>query len=317
MGVNEDQGGPTGVVLDNMENQRSDNGQGRVGTGPVRAGVGALLRAAPQLRPRLEKLLWRGFYEAASLRRRDVGASLMNYGFAPLDGPDAEPGAGEDRFGRQLYAVVAGAADLAGKDVLDVGCGRGGGSAAVFERFGPRSLTGLDLAKSAIERCRARYGRAGLTFVAGDAEALPFPDETFDAVLSVESSHCYPDVLGFLREVHRVLRPGGVLLMADFRRTLSGPPAPGDAQRQIGDIDTLRRQIADAGLRTVEETEITPNVVDALSQCTPELRARIEGGVPKPLQRYALEFAGIEGTAMYRAFAGGELIYLRFVLQRA
>ncbi len=300
--------------------QQSSGVSGRRSTGPVRAGLSALTRAAPGLRPRLEKALWRGFYELASLRRRDVGATMMNYGYAPLEGPDADPSSGEDRFGRRLYAVVAGAGDLAGKTVLDVGCGRGGGTAIVFERFAPRSLTGLDLATSAVQRCRARYGRAGLTFVAGDAEALPFADGTFDAVLSVESSHCYPNVDRFLHEVARVLAPGGQMLFADFRRTLPGAARNGHAAAAEGpydDIDTLHRQIADAGLRIVEEQDITANVVDALRQCTPELRARIESGVPKPVRRYALEFAGIEGSAMYRAFDGHELTYRRFVLQKA
>ncbi|HLH15304.1 MAG TPA: hypothetical protein VKV16_10980, partial [Solirubrobacteraceae bacterium] len=95
---------------------------------PVRAGIGMLLRAVPQLRPAAEKLLWRGFYELASLRGGERTA-LMNYGYAPSE--DAGEGDGEDRYGLALYAAVAGAVDLSGKDVLEVGCGRGGGSAFV------------------------------------------------------------------------------------------------------------------------------------------------------------------------------------------
>src|SRR5579863_313982 len=158
---------------------------------PGRMALAALFKAAPQLAPRMEKLLWRVFYEAASLGRRDVGTALMNYGYAPSDGSTMEGGSGEDEFGLQLYLAVAGAADLRGKDVLDVSCGRGGGTALVFDQCGPRSMSGVDLAARAVARCRKRYGRPGLSFVAGDAERLPFADGSFDAVLNVEASHCY------------------------------------------------------------------------------------------------------------------------------
>ena len=52
----------------------------------------------------------------------------------------------------------------------------------------------------------------------GDAQNLPFPDESFDAVINVEASHQYPDFPRFLAEVARVLRPGGHFLYTDSRR---------------------------------------------------------------------------------------------------
>jgi ubiquinone/menaquinone biosynthesis C-methylase UbiE len=57
----------------------------------------------------------------------------------------------------------------------------------------------------------------GLDFVQGDAENLPFPDESFDAVLNVEASHANPRFPRFIAEVARVLRPGGHFLYADMR----------------------------------------------------------------------------------------------------
>jgi SAM-dependent methyltransferase len=277
---------------------------------PVRAGIGAVLRAAPQLRAPAERLLWRGFYELASLRGREAGTTLMNYGYAA--GEEIEAGAGEDRFGLALYAAVAAGQELSGKQVLEVGCGRGGGSAFVFERFAPASMTGVDLARTAIERCRRRYGRPGLRFLAGDAQSLPLPAEAFDAVINVESSHCYPDMAAFLAEVRRVLRPRGRLLLADFRPSGASPAdaAPKD------DVHALRRQLADAGLATVQEEDITAEVLRALSLATPAVRARVQRRVPRPLRRYALEFSAIEGSAVFRAFADGSLTYLRFVLEK-
>jgi ubiquinone/menaquinone biosynthesis C-methylase UbiE len=285
---------------------------------PVRAAAAALLRLAPGLAPRAEKLMWRSFYELASMGRRDLGTAMMNYGYADLSPSEPETGgvgAPADRYGLQLYRAVAGARDLSGTDVLEVGCGRGGGAAFVFETFGPRSMTGLDLARKAIDRCRRRYARPGLEFVAGDAESLPFPDGSFDVVLSVESSHCYASPPRFWSEAHRVLRPGGRLLLADARHTTLTPGAQSALFAQ-DDVGRLRTQLVAAGFRTEEEQDITPNVVRALELDTPARTARIEQRVPKFLQPHALAFAAVEGSPMYRAFAEAQLTYLRLVLTR-
>jgi SAM-dependent methyltransferase len=282
---------------------------------PVRAVVGALLRAAPQLTPRVEKLLWRAFYEAASLGRRDPGTALMNYGYASARPSTSEIDPSDDQFGRQMYLAVAGAADLAARDVLEVSCGRGGGAAFVFERLAPRSMTGLDLASRAIARCRERYERPGLRFVVGDAERLPFADESFDAVLSVEATHCYSDTARFLAEACRVLRPGGLMLLADFRHTIL-PAGAETALVPQEDVRILHEQLAVAGFDTLEECDITDNVIRALALDTPRRRARIQRRLPRPLRRAALGFAAIEGSPMYEAFVQRRWTYLRFVLRK-
>ena len=267
---------------------------------------------APSLTPAVEKVLWRLFYDLASRRGRHVETTMMNYGYAsPGDEASDDP----DQFGLQLYARVAAAVDLSGKQVVDVGCGRGGGTAFVFERFHPRTMTGIDLAPRAIERCRAEHARPGLTFVTGDAEALPFPDSSVDAVLNIESSHCYSSVPRFLGEVSRILRPGGVLLLADCRHSaLTGSAR--DALVPQEDVACLREQIAAAGFRMVEEEDITADVLRALKLDSPTRRSRLERGVPNRLRRHALAFAGVEGGPMYRAFEHGLWTYLRFALMK-
>jgi SAM-dependent methyltransferase len=278
------------------------------------AAVNAALRVAPWLRPSVEKLAWRIFYEFVSLRQDEHTTRLVgggfNYGFAGSD--EIKVSEGDSQFGLALYAAVIGAAEVSGKDVLEVGCGQGEGSAFVFERYGPRSLTGVDIAHAAIKRCRRRHGRPGLTFATGDAENLSFPPASFDAVINVESSHCYPRMARFLFEVRRVLRPGGLLLFTDFRPSGSSPTdaVPKD------DLPELRRQFAESGLRTLEEQDITAEVVRALSLATPAVRAHIEHRVPKPLRHDSIEYSGVEGSARFRDFADGSLTYLRLVLQK-
>ncbi len=288
---------------------------------PVRAGVAAVLRVAPQLAPKVEKLLWRGFYEVISLGPGDPETTLMNYGYVPgsPEAPErsddhARTDHGEAR-GLALYEAVAGAVDLSGLDVLEVSSGRGGGTAFVFERFAPRSIVGLDLARQAVSKARRRYGGPAVRFVAGDAEHLPFPDDSFDAVLSVEATHCYSDASRFLREAFRVLRPSGVLLLADFRHTALLPETQ-DALIAQEDVQILRDQLAATGFRTREEEDITAGVVRALELDTPRRRARIERRAPRPLRPYLLAFAAIEGSPMYEAFAQRKWTYLRYVLEK-
>jgi ubiquinone/menaquinone biosynthesis C-methylase UbiE len=146
---------------------------------------------------------------------------LLNNGYEedppmalPLSAAD-EP----DRLGLQLYHRTATQVDLSGKRVLEVGCGHGGGASYLVRTLRPTSYTGLDVNSTGIDFCRERHNLPGLEFVAGDAENLPFPDQSFDVVINVESSHCYLDFPGFLAEVARVLRPGGDFVYADARHS--------------------------------------------------------------------------------------------------
>ena len=122
-----------------------------------------------------------------------------------------------NRFCIQLYHRTATQVDLSGKRVLEVGCGHGGGASYLMRTLHPASYTGLDLNPAGIAFCRKRHNLPGLDFVQGDAENLPFADESFDAVINIESSHLYPRFPRFLAEVARVLRPGGHFLYADLR----------------------------------------------------------------------------------------------------
>jgi ubiquinone/menaquinone biosynthesis C-methylase UbiE len=272
------------------------------------------LHDAPDLRARLQKRVWRLVYGFSSRRGAHPASAFMNYGYAPLDGT-LRTGAPE-QHGEALYDRVAGGVPLEGRDVLEVGCGRGGGTAYIFEHHRPRALTGLDLAAGAIERSRRAHARPGLAFVQGDAEALPFRDASFDAVLNVESAHCYPDAPRFLREAHRVLRPGGFLLLADVRHTsLEG--AGDDRLLPQSDMPQFVAELEASPFEIVQEEDITANVRRALELDSPRRREHIERGVPRLLRAQALAFAGVVGTPLYEAFDSGAMSYRRFVLRKA
>src|SRR4051812_3629314 len=127
---------------------------------------------------------------------------------------------GQDK--RWKRRVVEMAALQAGTRVLDLACGTGDIAFAAAERGG--AVTGLDLTPRMVELARRRSLASGVhvDFLVGDMSALPFPDGAFDVVTTGYGIRNVPDIAPVVREIRRVLRPGGLLLSLDFDR----PPNP-------------------------------------------------------------------------------------------
>jgi len=267
-----------------------------------------LIRWALQLSalsPWFKRLLWRRWYEyLAGYKIAEWG--FMNYGYASLDATDEplvlEPEDEPNRYAIQLYHRVAGAVDLRGRDVLEVGCGRGGGASFVKRYHKPARMTAVDFSKKAVRFCRQTHRVDGLTFTHGDAESLPLEDASFDAVINVESSHCYGSMPAFLREVKRVLRPGGHFSFADLRAS--------------EDCDLLDAQVAETGMTVLEKQDITAHVLKALRQDSQRKLDLIERSVHKSLVGTFEQFAAIEGSEVYDGFKNGTTRYLRYLLQK-
>jgi SAM-dependent methyltransferase len=259
--------------------------------------------------PWLKRVLSRHWYRRLATEHKSEAWTFMNYGYASVNGgqpplsllPADEP----DRYTMQHYHYIAGRIALEGLDVLEVGSGRGGGAAFVHRHFKPRQMTGVDFAEEAVRFSNRRHGAPGLTFVAGDAESLPFDDASFDAVLNVESSHCYASVPAFLGQVRRVLRPGGHFLFADLRR----------ASKR----DLLHRHMLESGMDVLDQEDITANVLEALrldSERKAALIAQvIDKGKPAALNAFR-EFACVEGTRNYEAVRNRDIVYWRYLLRK-
>ena len=262
---------------------------------------------ACKVSPRFRKLSRRMMYQLMARFARHREWRFMNYGFTPLvsDGDALVLYACDeaDRYCIQLYHHVAGAIDLRGLDVLEVGSGRGGGSYFVKRYLGPSQMVGLDYSEHAVSLCRQTYNLPGLRFIHGDAEDLPFDDTSFDAVVNIESSHCYGSMSRFLAEVVRVLRPGGHLLFADSR------------QSELCQL--LDSQLAESGLRTLVKQDITPNVVAAMEMDNVRKSKQIRGAAPRLLSGLMEEFAGAPGSRIYGDFTSGRARYVSYVLQKA
>jgi len=120
----------------------------------------------------------------------------------------------------RLTRRVCGAAGITDSmRVLDVGCGVGGTLASLNGRCANLTLMGLNIDERQLEWARQHViprGRNVVGFIGGDACRLPFADGAFDVVLAVECIYHFPSKAAFLKEAHRVLRPGGRLTFSDF-----------------------------------------------------------------------------------------------------
>jgi SAM-dependent methyltransferase len=252
-------------------------------------------------------ILWKIWYPVLTRMTRNSPVVFLNYGYAEANAAD-EPVLQErdeaDRACIGLYHHVATAIDLRGLDVLEVSCGHGGGASYVARYLRPKSMRGVDRNAKAIEFCRRQHKVEGLTFSCGNALALDFADGTFDVVINVEASHCYPDVPRFLGEVRRVLRPGGHFLYVDFRDV-------------VPDRANWHKQIEESGLEVISCEDISANVVLGMQRNHEKYMWLIQRLVPRPLRWLAMQFAGVKGSVIYKGLESGQTVYLFYHLRKA
>ena len=229
---------------------------------------------------------------------------FLNWGYEE-DPPMGLPLAASDepnRYCIQLYHRTATQADLSGKQVLEVSCGHGGGASYLVRTVHPASYTGLDLNPAGIEFCRKRHNLPGLDFVQGDAENLPFADQSFNAVINVEASHCYPHLPRFFAEVARVLRPGGHFLYTDLRNQEA--------------IPAWEAAIADAPMRLQSDRVVSAEVLRGLEKNSPRSADMIGRNFPAFLRRFARAGFGVQGSLFYRDLRHGRISYRMYCFTR-
>lgn len=245
-------------------------------------------------------------YELLAKRISAEDWQFMNYGYMP-DADEPPVSLPDDpkiqKYPMQMYHYLAARAELKGKNVLEVGSGRGGGAKYVAGTFQPASYTGMDIAQSAVDLSSKIHILPNLRFIQGSAESIPLADNSIDVVLNVESCHAYGSVDKFLSEVKRVLKPGGYLLLVDFR--------------DVKNMDLLRSQLRKTGMEWIEEKNIAPNVVRAMEAEDDVKKQRIKKLFPEKWQTLFGEFAGVVGSRIHMNLKTGARLYYRFVLHKA
>ena len=143
--------------------------------------------------------------------------------------------------------------DFRGGRLLEIGCGMGS-DLLQFARGGAR-CTGIDITPRSVEITRHRfrlYGAEG-NFMISDGERLPFRTESFDVVYSNGVLHHTPDTAGAIREVHRVLRPGGTAKVMLYHRNSLNYWLEIVLRRGVLGLEFLRgRSAADIMSRVIE-----------------------------------------------------------------
>jgi len=126
---------------------------------------------------------------------------------------------------RKIREAAAKHLNLApGQKVLDLGCGIGGAMFPLAEVTGPSGLAaGVDISKAMIEAATSRLaGRSGVEFRVGEACAIPYPDRFFDAARCERVFLYLPDRLAAIREIKRVVKPGGRIVLLDVDLDATG-----------------------------------------------------------------------------------------------
>lgn len=253
------------------------------------------------------------FYDLLGQRVRDPGFVFMNYGYAEEYGTPAErsapyswllPGDAPHRHHLALVRHVVQGLDLTGRTVLEVGSGRGG-NASYLDRYAkPSGVLGLDRCLANVLLSRRFHPFPRLRFQPGDAQALPLADGSFDVVLNLESSHCYPDFEAFLSEAHRVLRPGGIFCWSDLWNLEHFPH----------DWPARERALRDAPFEIEWEEDIT-EAVAAAERASDTVQTLLEGAAPDSQDPFIRRVAEVTGE-VYEDLRSGRASYLCWRLRK-
>lgn len=256
------------------------------------------------LKLNLRENIFRIWYWYVNKVDKNAEILFMNYGYhdenqkVTIDKHN-EP----NRYSIQLYHHLASAVEIQNKDIVEIGCGRGGGLSYIARNFSVASALGIDLNKQAIKFCNSYHKVNGLSFLQGDAQNLELDHNTCDIVLNVESSHRYPNMQAFLQEVHRILRPGGYFLFTDFRYDY--------------EMEEMKKILETSGLTITKEKLINKEVVAALEHDDNRKRELVKKLAPKFLHKVALNFAGTVGSDTYNKIASNSYVYFSYVLHKS
>lgn len=175
---------------------------------------------------------------------------------------------------KQLYHQLFNRGDIHNVDkVLEVGSGLGFGCVMAVTDYGIKEVTGLDLSQDQIDRARTIHApmfhsSESIKFIQGSAEQMPLPDQTYDAVTSVEAAQHFRDVNTFLSEAYRVLKPDGKLAITTFFATSLDSisrlkeyiPTIRDGIDNVVPIEQIRQQLEKLGFRDINIRSIGDNV---------------------------------------------------------
>lgn len=166
--------------------------------------------------------------------------------------------------GPEEVARVLQGVDIAGKHVMDIGCGSGAIAVALVKEYGAAHVTGIDVEDPVCEAARKRASDASVvdqvTITKVSPGPFPFGDATFDVVVSKDSIIHIPDKEAMAKDAFRVLKPGGQFAASDWLMSHDGPPSDQMAdyiaaeglEFAMASPDRYAKAMSDAGFVDVE-----------------------------------------------------------------
>ena len=130
-----------------------------------------------------------------------------------------------ENFGQEFAKKLSSMGFQKGR-IIDVGCGFGAMNLVLAERFVDSELVGIDLSEPLLQLAREAAEKAGhgerVRFEKADVQKIPYQDDSFDVAFCVNMVHLVDDPIRMLNEIERVLKQGGLLFIADLRRSWLG-----------------------------------------------------------------------------------------------
>lgn len=232
--------------------------------------------------------------------------TFMNHGYAPNAEDSILRELGEqdyEQYELQMYHYLASKVTFAGKLVLEIESGRGGGAKHIAETFQPVFYTGMDRAQHAVDFSNKTHTLPNLKFIQGNAESIPLSDKCVDIVIDIESCHNYGSLEKYLHEVWRVLLPGGHYLLTSYHKNTQ-------------EYQLLKQKLEKSGMMILEEENITSNVLSALEASEAHKASWIESTVPTKWKKWFGEYTGTSGSKFHDSLKSGVGSYYRFLLRK-
>lgn len=216
------------------------------------------------------------------------GIRMINNGLRPVSAeePEAEQ--------RETYRTLAAFAAEHGAvgECLEIGAGLGEGL-PIIQAAGDWRVAGLDGSRIAALAARRR----GRDVRLADIARMPIPDNSIEHILGVECVVCLDHPEAGLKDIARILRPGGALSIAEFRKS-----KPRGAARRLDQL------ASDAGLRLADFRDLTERARNSVQAQAPARAARLNR-IPPPFRKWARELSAVEGSARYEEWMSGKRCY--------
>jgi SAM-dependent methyltransferase len=279
----------------------------------------------------ISKRIFLGIYNVLIYRRRFVWEQLydilcwcipstewkhMNWGYASMeaDGAFLKDLSAEDeteRFSIQLYHLMATGMgtfkNLDGKTLVEVSSGRGGGLDYISRCLNPDKCIGVDISQVQIDYCKKIYEKnPKLFFVNGESEKLSklqeLGKEEIDIIINVESGHCYSNFQKFIKEVDRVLKPGGIFAYSDFRPT--------------HEWAKTEEELTNFSMKILKKENISENVMHSLKLDEARKWELIENKLGPVLRFFFKQIGGVKGSHIFEGLSKGTMISTAYVLKK-